>query len=67
MQAVNLHKKLFYYRPSRGVRMQCLHRLSVSSVELYYQLACLLPAAPYYRKYFKMRFESLEKDKVTRH
>ena len=30
----------------------------------YYQLACLLPAAPYYRKYFKMRFESLEKDKV---
>ena len=44
--------------------MQCLHRLRVSSVELYYQLASLLPAALYYRKYFKMRFESLEKDKA---
>ena len=43
---------------------QCLHSISVSSVELYYQLACSLPGAPYYRKYFKMRFESLEKDKV---
>ena len=71
MQAVNFIriKLILLFGPLWTITWstQCLHRLSVCSVDLYHQRqqrAYLLPAAPYYRKYFKMRFESFEKDKV---
>ena len=69
MQAVNFIRiKLFYYLdpygPSRGVRSVYTALVLVVLIYNYHQRAYLLPAAPYYRKYFKMRFESLEKDKL---
>ena len=67
MQAVNLHKKLFYYLdpygPSRGVRSVYTALVLVHVVLNFTIPTCMTEL--YYRKYFKMRFESLGKDKVN--
>jgi len=65
LQAIDLHKKLFYYLdpygPSRGVRSAYTALVLV----LMNFTTNLLLTVLHFRKYFKMRFQSIGKDKVN--